>query len=123
MSGINDISTVLTNEIVNSKINSNSNSTSKDGENSFQSVIFMQMLKEMFQDSPAYNVVMQSFISATSKGNNIDLSSLGLGNVDLSKIGYGGGAKLSGLGGSGSTTAISTGSTSIDQAIAKACKK
>lgn len=122
MSGINDISTVLTNEIINSKINS-STSTTKDAESSFQTTMFMQMLKEMFQDSPAYNVVMQSFISATSKGSNIDLSSLGLGNVDLSKIGYGGGTKLSGLVGSNSTTPISTGNISIDDAIKKACKK
>lgn len=125
MSGIDNISSLVTNEMINSKITNNvSNSgTSKDAESSFQTTMFMQMLKEMFQDSPAYNVVMQSFINATSKGSNIDLSSLGLGNVDLSKIGYGGGAKLTGLNGDISNSPISTGNVSIDEAITRACKK
>lgn len=121
MSGINDISAVITNESINGKISSNS--TLKDTESNFQTTMFLTMLKEMFQDSPAYSVVMQSFINATSKGSNIDLSSLGLGSVDLSDIGYGGGTKLNSIITSASKSPISTGNTSIDEAISKACKK
>lgn len=120
MAAVNNLSSILTTNIANNTVN-NSTST-KDAESAFQTTMFMQMIKEMFQDSPAYDIVMQSLVSATSKGGNVDLSKLGMGNVDLSKIGYSTDLKQGGYN-NVNNASVSTGNDAIDQAITNACKK
>ncbi|MHC1684496.1 MAG: lytic transglycosylase domain-containing protein [Clostridiaceae bacterium] len=120
MTAVNNLSSILTTNIANSTVN-NSTST-KDAESAFQTTMFMQMIKEMFQDSPAYDIVMQSLVNATSKGSNVDLSKLGMGNVDLSKIGYSTDLKQGGYN-NVNNASVSTGNDAIDKAITNACKK
>lgn len=118
ISGVNldsIISSVANNITTTNIVNSSQN---KDGENYFQSQLMMTMLKDMFADSPAYNVIMQSFTNALDGNSAFDFSKAfnNPNSLAISKI-------------LGSDTAASNKSTStsgdfkIDEAIDKACKK
>jgi soluble lytic murein transglycosylase-like protein len=81
------------------------------------------MLREVTKDSNSFSLVMESLTKAMSDSNgNIDLSSLGLGEENLSKLGYGAGQRLNSLY-KDINNDIKSGNISIDDAVNKASRK
>lgn len=85
--------------------------------------IMGQILKQMAGSSDSFGLVMQSLTNALqSSDGNIDLSSLGLSESDLSKLGIGGGERLGNIY-SDIKTDVGNGSISVDDAVNKASHK
>lgn len=87
----------------------------------------LQMLSEMFKqasgDSPAFQLVMESLLNASiDNQGKIDLGKLGLGEVDLSKLGYAANERLSNIY-TDIGTSINSNNLTIDEAVNNASKK
>lgn len=109
------ISSVNNNITTTNTVNSSQN---KDGEKYFQSQLMMTMIKDMFADSPAYNVIMQSFTSALDGNSDFDFSKA-FKNTNGSAFSKNSSADV--VTSTKSTT--TSGDLKIDTAIDKACKK
>lgn len=99
------------------------NSTSAEKLIQFQ--LMTQMLKSVSGESGAFEMVLQNLMQSAAEGKG-DLSFLGLGEDDLSKLGYGGGQSLEGIVSnikSDFNNHISSGNITIDEAAEKAAEK
>lgn len=99
------------------------NSTSAEKLIQFQ--LMTQMLKSVSGESGAFEMVLQNLMQSAAEGKG-DLSSLGLGEEDLSKLGYGGGQSLEGIVSnikSDFNNNLSSGNITIDEAAEKAAEK
>lgn len=99
------------------------NSTSAEKLIQFQ--LMTQILKSVSGESGAFEMVLQNLMQSAAEGKG-DLSSLGLGEEDLSKLGYGGGQSLEGIVSnikSDFNNHLSSGSITIDEAAEKAAEK
>lgn len=96
----------------------------KSVEKMMQLQLMTQIFKEAVgEDSNSFALVMESLNKAMTDSNgNIDLNNLGLGEEDLSKLGYGAGERLNSIY-KGLTSDINSGNLSIDEAIEKASRK
>lgn len=66
-------------------------------QNFMQMQLMGQIMKKSLGDSPAFDMVMESLMKAMAGDNGQDLlNSLGIGEEDLSQLGYGGGQVLQG---------------------------
>ena len=82
-----------------------------------------QVLKNAFQNSDSFDIIMQSLINSMSDSNgNIDLSKLNIGQEDLSNLGYGAGERLNNIY-TGVKEDIKSGNMTIDEAVDKASRK
>ncbi|WP_435382609.1 lytic transglycosylase domain-containing protein [Clostridium omnivorum] len=84
-----------------------------------------QILKSVSGESGAFEMVLQNLMQSAAEGKG-DLSSLGLGEEDLSKLGYGGGQSLEGIVSnikSDFNNSLSSGNITIDEAAEKAAEK
>lgn len=62
---------------------------SKQVEQFMQFQLMTEMFKQASGDSPAFQLVMEGLLrAATDSNGNMDLSKLGLGEIDLSQLGY-----------------------------------
>jgi soluble lytic murein transglycosylase-like protein len=96
---------------------------SKQIEQFMQFQLMTEMLKQAAGDSSTFQIAMESLLNAaTDDKGNIDLSKLGLSDADLSKLGYGGGERLNNIY-NNIKTSLSSGNTSIEQAVEKASRK
>lgn len=85
--------------------------------------VLTDMLKQTAGDSNSFQLIMESLTEAISNGNGtFDLSSLGLDESDLSKLGYGAGERLYNVI-SDVNNGLNSGNTSIDEAVNAASKK
>lgn len=104
------------------------NSTSNENQDkALEKVLQFQMMTQMFQeafgDSDSFQIVMESLLNAVSDSNgNVDISKLPLGEEDLSKLGYGGGQRLSTAYNSVKDY-LKSGVSDIDEAVEKASRK
>lgn len=99
------------------------NSTSAEKLIQFQ--LMTQILKSVSGESGAFEMVLQNLMQSAAEGKG-DLSSLGLGEEDLSKLGYGGGQSLEGIVSnikSDFNNSLSSGNITIDEAAEKAAEK
>lgn len=95
----------------------------KNAEQLLQLQLMTEILKQAAGDSNSFSLIMESLTKAMSDSDgNIDLSKLGLGEEELSKLGYGAGERLSSLY-KDVKTDINSGNISIDEAVARASKK
>jgi len=95
----------------------------KKAEQLLQFQLMTQILKEVAGDSNSFSLIMESLTKAMSDSNgNIDLSNFGLGEEDLSKLGYGAGQRLNSLY-QDVKSDIKSGNISIDDAVNKASRK
>ncbi|MDW8802751.1 lytic transglycosylase domain-containing protein [Clostridium sp. A1-XYC3] len=95
----------------------------KNAEQLLQFQLMTQILKQAAGDSDSFSLIMESLTKAMSDSDgNIDLSSFGLGEEDLSKLGYGAGQRLNSLY-KDVKGDISSGNISIDEAVSRASKK
>ena len=95
----------------------------KNVQNLMQFQMMTQMFKEALGDSDSFSLVMESLTQAMTDSNgNIDLSKLGLGDQDLSNLGYGAGERLSSIY-KDVNSDVKSGNVSIDDAVDKASKK
>lgn len=82
-----------------------------------------QILKEMAGSSDSFALVMQSLTnSMKDSSGNVDLSSLGLGQSDLSKLGISGGERLGNIY-NDIKTDVGNGNIGIEEAITNASRK
>lgn len=96
---------------------------SKSAEKLVQFQLMTQIFKEAAGDSDSFSLIMESLTKAmTGSDGNIDLSKLGLGDQDLSTIGYGAGQRLSSIY-KDVNNDVKSGNTSIDDAVDKASRK
>jgi soluble lytic murein transglycosylase-like protein len=96
---------------------------SKNAEKLLQFQLMTQIFKEAVGDSDSFSLIMESLNKAmTDSDGNIDLSKLGLGEQDLSTLGYGAGQRLSSIY-KDVNSDVKSGNTSIDDAVDKASKK
>lgn len=85
--------------------------------------VLTDMLKQTAGDSNSFQLIMESLTEAISNGNGtFDLSSLGLDESDLSKLGYGAGERLYNVI-SDVNNGLNSGNTTIDEAVNAASKK
>lgn len=97
--------------------------SSKKVEQFMQLQLFTEMFKQAAGDSPAFQLMMESLLQATSDGEgNFDLNKLGLGEIDFNNLGYAAGERL-GNAYKDVNSSVKTGNTTIDQAIEKASRK
>jgi soluble lytic murein transglycosylase-like protein len=95
----------------------------KNAEKLLQFQLMTQIFKEAVGDSDSFSLVMESLTKAMTDSNgNIDLDKLGLGEQDLSTLGYGGGQRLSSIY-KDVNSDVSSGNTSIDDAVNRASRK
>lgn len=98
-----------------------------DNDKKVQDFLQFQLMSQMFKqavgDSDSFSLIMESLTKAmTNSDGSINLSKLGLGQDDLSKLGYGAGERLN----SAYTTLksdIKSGNISIEDAVEKASRK
>lgn len=96
---------------------------SKNAEKLLQFQLMTQIFKEAVGDSDSFSLIMESLNKAmTDSDGNIDLSKLGLGEQDLSTLGYGAGQRLSSIY-KDVNSDVKSGNTSIDDAVDKASRK
>ncbi|MBP2033201.1 soluble lytic murein transglycosylase-like protein [Clostridium algifaecis] len=98
-----------------------------DANKNAEKLMEMQMMTQIFKtalgDSDSFSLVMESLTKAmTDEDGNIDLSNLGLGEDDLSKLGYGAGERLNKVY-NGVKNDIKSGNMTIDQAVDTASRK
>lgn len=97
--------------------------SSKQVEQFMQFQLMTEMLKQSAGDSPAFQLVFESLLSAaTDDRGNIDLSKLGFGEVDLSKLGYSGVERLSNIY-NDVQASVNSGNTNIEEAVNIASRK
>ena len=88
--------------------------------------LLTDMLKQTAEasgDSGSFQLMLQSLTEAISNGNGtFDLSSLGLNESDLSKLGYGAGERLYNVV-SDINNGVNSGNTTVDKAVDAASKK
>lgn len=96
---------------------------SKNAEKLLQFQLMTQIFKEAVGDSDSFSLIMESLNKAmTDSDGNIDLSKLGLGEQDLSTLGYGAGQRLSSIY-KDVNSDVKSGNTSIDDSVDKASRK
>lgn len=99
--------------------------SSTSAEKLIQFQLMTQILKSVSGESGAFEMVLQNLMQSAAEGKG-ELSSLGLGEEDLSKLGYGGGQSLEGIVSnikSDFNNNLSSGSVTIDEAAEKAAEK
>lgn len=97
--------------------------SSKNAEKLMQFQLMTQMFKEAVGNSDSFSLIMESLTKAMTDSNgNIDLSKLGLGDQDLSNLGYGAGQRLASIYKDVNSN-VKSGNISIDEAVDKASKK
>lgn len=85
--------------------------------------LMTQMFKQAVGDSDSFSLIMESLTKAmTNSDGSIDFAKLGLGEDDLSKLGYGAGQRLSSVYNSVKDD-IKSGNISIEDAVEKASRK
>ncbi|MBV7274370.1 lytic transglycosylase domain-containing protein [Clostridiaceae bacterium UIB06] len=85
--------------------------------------LMTQMFKEAVGDSDSFSLIMESLTNAmTNSDGSIDLTKLGLGEDDLSKLGYGAGQRLNSVYNTVKDD-IKSGNVSIEEAVEKASRK
>lgn len=98
-------------------------SNDKKAEQLLQFQMMTQILKKAMGDSDSFALVMESLTKAvTDSDGNIDLSSLGLEEQDLSNLGYGAGERLNAIY-KGVQSDVKSGSSTIDEAVERASRK
>jgi Soluble lytic murein transglycosylase and related regulatory proteins (some contain LysM/invasin domains) len=96
---------------------------SKNAEKLLQFQLMTQIFKQAVGDSDSFSLIMESLTKAmTDSDGNIDLTKLGLGEQDLSTLGYGAGQRLSSIY-KDVNSDVKSGNTSIDDAVDKASRK
>lgn len=98
-----------------------------DEQNNVSQMAQVQMIGQMFKNSmgdESFQMVMESLLSAMKQndGAGIDLSSLGLEEADLSKLGYGGGQRIASAF-SDVNDDMTSGNMNIDEAVERASRK
>lgn len=95
----------------------------KNAEKLLEFQMMTQIFKKALGDSDSFSMVMESLTQAMSnKDGSINLSNLGLGEDDLSKLGYGGGERLNTVY-NGIKNDMKSGNMTIDQAVDSASRK
>jgi len=95
----------------------------KNAEKLLQFQLMTQIFKEAVGNSDSFSLIMESLTKAMTDSNgNIDLDRLGLGEQDLSTLGYGAGQRLSSIY-KDVNSDVNSGNTSIDDAVDRASRK
>ena len=96
---------------------------SKQVEQFMQFQLMTEMFKQASGDSPAFQLVMEGLLRAsTDNSGNIDLSKLGLGEVDLSQLGYASTERINNIY-KDIDTSIKSNNLTIDEAVSNASRK
>jgi len=96
---------------------------SKQIEQFMQFQLMTEMFKQSAGDSPAFQLVMEGLLKAsTDSAGNMDLSKLGFREADLSQLGYAGNERLTNIY-KDIDTSIKTNNTTIEEAVDKASRK
>lgn len=104
-------------------VNNNASINNANVEKILQYQLMTQMLKEAVGDSDSFSLIMESLTKAMADSNgNIDLNNIGLGEEDLSKLGYGAGKRLTSIY-NDIRGNVKSGNMSIDEAVDNASRK
>jgi soluble lytic murein transglycosylase-like protein len=117
---------VTNNTNISNGVDAQNKTNAKDTANA-QKLLEYQLMTEMFKEavgnSDSFSLIMESLTKAMTDSNgNIDLSNLGLGQQDLSKLGYGAGQRLTSIYNNVNDN-IKSGNMNIDEAVDAASKK